>query len=58
MTFYFASKANQKLYEAKMKAEDYQSLYGSVLTKGQRTSRVQGSKTRLVLPISQFQQSL
>nr|WP_255551276.1 two-component system activity regulator YycH [Sporosarcina sp. E16_8] len=35
MTVYFISKANQKLYSAKMKAGDYQSFYGSVLTKGQ-----------------------
>ena len=34
MTVYFVSKANQKLYSAKMKAEDYQNLYNSVLTKG------------------------
>jgi regulatory protein YycH of two-component signal transduction system YycFG len=33
-TVYFVSKVNQKLYSAKMKAEDYQNLYGSVLTKG------------------------
>ena len=34
MTVYFVSKVNQKLYSAKMKAEDYQSFDDSVLTKG------------------------
>ena len=35
MTVYFISKADQKLYSAKMKAGDYQGFYNSVLTKGQ-----------------------
>lgn len=34
MTVYFVSKVNKKLYSAKVKAEDYQSLDNSILTKG------------------------
>ncbi|AMQ04511.1 YycH family regulatory protein [Sporosarcina psychrophila] len=34
MTVYFVSKENKKLYSAKVKAEDYQSLDNSILTVG------------------------
>lgn len=34
MTFYFVSKLNKKLYSAKVKAENYQSLNNSILTIG------------------------
>ncbi|WP_186671917.1 YycH family regulatory protein [Sporosarcina sp. BP05] len=34
MTVYFVSKVNKKLYSGKVKAEDYQSLDNSILTKG------------------------
>jgi len=54
MTVYFVSKVNKKLYSAKVKAEDYQSLDNSILTKGRELQEYRevnpDSSSYLVVP--------